>query len=122
MEASRAITRFALVELEAAGRRMRYRMQRLPAAGIFGDDTGHRTLWDELRFDIQNGPAPALEVAWDQSLRAIAFDVVERMSEHMQALLSWHLASLDTDLPDDGVNEDALIEAVCGAAREIAAW
>lgn len=122
MEASRAIIRFALVELEAAGRRMRFRLQRCPATGVFGDHTGHRTLWDELRHDMKHGPAPALEVAWDQTLSALAFGVLERMPKHTQALLSWHLASLDPDLPDDAINEDALIDAVCDAAREIAAW
>lgn len=122
MKAGRAITRFALAELQAAGRRMRHRLQRCPASGVYGDNTLHRTLWDEFRHDLKFGPAPALEDAWDHTLRAFASGIVERMPTHTQALLGWHLANLELIEPDDVIDQEALVGAVCEAAREIAAW
>ena len=122
MEADRAITRFALAEFAAAGRRMRHRMQRYPATRIYGDDSGHRTLWDELCHEAANGPAPALESAWEHTLSSFAIAVVEQMPSHTKAILSWHLASLEDDEPSDGIYAEALIEAVTAATREIAAW
>lgn len=119
MEADSAIIRFCLAELRAAGRRMRHRLQRFPATDIYGDDHRHRTLWDELRFEVENGPTLELEAAWEDALRPMARDVIEHMPAHTQALIGWHLSSLKSNDPEESFDEEEAINAVCDAACEL---
>lgn len=115
-----AIFRFALEELASAGRRVAHRLRRMPASGIYGDDHRHRTLWDEFCFEQENGPTFQLEWAWVETLHPILVEVVERLPEHTARLLSWHLASLDDNDPDDSVWPDMLRSAVLDGAKEVA--
>ena len=113
MEAEAAITRFCIAELRAAAKRMVHRLRRDPATGIYGHARSHRTLWDELQFEATNGPTGQLESAWQAALQPHASGIVASMAPHTQALLSWHLASLELADPDDGIDEQAICEAIC---------
>lgn len=115
-----AICRFAFEELAAAGRRVAHRLRRMRASGIYGDDHGHRTLWDEFCFEQENGPTYQLESAWAETLYPILVDVVERLPEHTARLLSWHLVSMQETDPDDAIWPDVLRSAVLDGAKEVA--
>lgn len=115
-----AVIRFANVELARAARRVVHRLSRIKATGIYGDDSRHRTLWDEYRFEAENGPTPTLASAWDATVRPIAGAVLDRMPEHLTRLLSWHLASFDENDPDDTVRMDLLVDGVMNATRIMA--
>ncbi len=103
------------------GRRGAYRLQRMPATGIYGDDHGHRSLWDEYRFEAQEGPTPALESAWDQALSQVAQDVIEKTHAHTKALLSWHLLSMEEEEASDAIYQEGLEQAALEALTELAA-
>lgn len=49
-------------------RKVVHAMQRFEATGIFGDDHGCRTLWDEYCHERHHGPHEALEAAWDGTI------------------------------------------------------
>lgn len=118
MDADTALMHFCMAELRAAGRRVSWRLQRLPASGIYGDDFGRRTLWDELRYEVENGPTELLEGAWEVTLAPIASDVIAKMPDHTKHLLSWHLNSFEEESPHDAIDMSALVQAVCECARQ----
>ena len=122
MEADTAILRFSLAELRAAGRRMKVRLQRFPATGIFGDANRHRTLWSELRHELQHGPTLMLESTWHDTLLPFARDVVAKTPEHTKTLLCWYLTYYQGREPDGTIDEEALANAVCESVKELAAW
>lgn len=64
---ARAARAWGRQALAGRARRLIYRLQRLPATGIYGNDEGLRTVWDEYCFEVRNGPTYGLEWAW-QSL------------------------------------------------------
>lgn len=121
MEPDTAILRFSLAELRAAGRRMRHRLQRFPATGIYGDDYRHRTLWSELLFEMEHGPDSMLEGAWHDTLLPFAREVVAKTPEHAKVLLCWYLTYFDGGEPDGTIDDEALANAVCRAVKELAA-
>jgi hypothetical protein len=120
MDEGLTITRFCNAELRVYARSLRHRLRRLPAAGIFGDDYGHRSLWDEFEFEAENGPTAGLEWAWNGALSGVLCEVIDKLPEHHRCLLSWHLASLEGDEPEFCVNEDLLKDAVLSATRQLA--
>lgn len=119
MSPDRAIIRFAMEELASAGRRLAYRLRCMRASGVYGDDHDLRTLWDEFCFELENGPTSLLEEAWGDLLFPILVEVVDRLPDHTARLLSWHLASLEEDEPDDIIWPDLLRSAVLDAAKEL---
>lgn len=116
-----AIT-FALKEWPRLARKVAYRMQRIPASGIFGDDYRHRTLWDEFCHEVKNGPHDQLEEAWEITLDGIMAGVVDDLPPHVAAVLT-----IDADLEYEAAGDsgtiwrDGLLRALEGHARELAA-
>ena len=58
----------AASRFEAYARKVIYRLQRIKASGIFGDDFNHKTGWDEYCYEVQQGPHTLLEQAWDHQI------------------------------------------------------
>jgi hypothetical protein len=65
-----------------------HRLQRIPASGIYGDDFGHRTLWDEYCHEIKEGPFDMLEFAWDSTVNPIVDEIVNVVPRHEAMLLT----------------------------------
>lgn len=121
MSPEKAISRFCLAEEQALARRFAHRLRRMKAAGVYDDACGHRTIWDEFCFEVQEGPTQMLAQAWDALIYPAALDVVKKCPRNVQAILSWNLESMEHEGPEDTVNEEALIEATIAAAKELAA-
>lgn len=93
----------------------------MKASGIYGDDYYHRTCWDEYRFEVENGPHPLLESAWDMTIHQLVVDVVNRLPDHLASFLSWQIASFDEDEPEYIIRQDLLCDGVRSAVDELAA-
>jgi integrase len=55
-----AVLDFATQSYEALVRKAIVRLQWIKATGIYGDDYGHKTLWDEYCHEVQFGPLATL--------------------------------------------------------------
>ena len=82
----RVLWDFGAARFYALARRVRSRIQRITPSGAFGGNP--QNLWDEFCFDQQNGPAAALEIAWDQILDLQVASVVADLVEHEALLLT----------------------------------
>jgi fructosamine-3-kinase len=51
------VWRYGWERFAALARKVIYRLQRLDASGICGDDHQHKTLWDEFCHEVQWGPS-----------------------------------------------------------------
>lgn len=83
-----AVRAFARVEIAALARRSIYRLRRVKASGIYGDDLGHKSLWDEWSFEVNNGPHDLLDDAWSATLTPILSKIVEEIPSHVARLIS----------------------------------
>ena len=88
-----AVRAFSRDEVSSLARKVIYRLQRFPASGVYGDDLGHRTLWDEFCYEVQEGPfeggldiSPAS--AWEYMVREFVEAVQERIPNKLARLLS----------------------------------
>jgi hypothetical protein len=108
----------------ALARKVRHSLQRMPASGIYGDEYGYRTLWDEYCHEIQLGPHTQLEWAWDSVIDPAILDIVEKMPVQERRLLS--LAAYEREgEPDVDTDEfpgrvDTLCDAVVRKLKELA--
>ena len=86
-ETHAAVRRYASIELDSLARRAIHALQRLPASGIFG---GYRfkSVWDEYCHEVQHGPTPTLEWAWDQTIRPMISYPFSRLPAHIALLIS----------------------------------
>jgi hypothetical protein len=86
---------FAESRYAALARKVIFRLQRIEASGIYGDDDQHRTLWDEYCHEVQNGPYDMLEGAWRATVDPIFLNVIEAVPHQEAALLTvgamWNL-------------------------------
>jgi hypothetical protein len=48
-----AVLVYAQIEFEGLSRRVIHRLQRINAAGIYGDDYAYKSLWDEWCHEVQ---------------------------------------------------------------------
>lgn len=116
-----AIT-FALKEWPRFARKVAYRMQRISASGIFGDEYRHRTLWDEYCHEVQNGPHELLEAAWEATVDSIVAAVVDDLPPHIAAVLT-----IDAELDYEPAGEvgtiwrDGLLRALRASVDGLAA-
>ncbi len=84
----KAVRAYARIELEGLTRRVIYRLQRIAASGIYGDDYAYKSLWDERCHEVQEGPHDQLDSAWTQILCPIVDDVIDSLPRHAAVLLS----------------------------------
>jgi hypothetical protein len=70
------------------------------ASGIYGDDYGYKSLWDEYCHEVQEGPVDLLDDAWNLTLDNVMDDVIERIPHQVAVLLSI-FAAWDLDEDDE---------------------
>ena len=88
----RAVRTFARFEIQALARKAIYRLQRLPATGVYGVP-GFKTLWDEFCYDSQNGPFDdQIVYAWEHTLGEFLGELSGRIPAHLAPLLSNYAA------------------------------
>src|SRR4051794_1514275 len=83
-----AVLVFASTAYETLARRVIFRLQRIKATGIYGDDYQHRTLWDEYCHEVQEGPYEPLESAWEAAIDPILDSLIQKISPHEAVLLT----------------------------------
>jgi len=83
------IHRFAYDRFEAAATRVRAKLRKLPAYGLF--DAVHRTVWDEFCSYVQEGPIEALETAWNQLIDSLIEEVVNEIPKSDAGLLMFSI-------------------------------
>ena len=71
---------FSDTRIQALARKVIHGLQRMPASGIFGDDYRFKSVWDEYCREVQEGPHPMLEAAFDQTV---------------DPMIVWHIDQLD---------------------------
>ncbi|MEQ8399242.1 hypothetical protein [Thalassobaculum sp.] len=110
----RAARRFSATAHARLARKVVFRLQRLAASGVFGDDLRAKSVWDEYCYEAQHGPTDALTSAWDQVLTPTIASVVARLPREEAVLLSigaaWDLEEFELDL-GDGVVAPELIRS-----------
>ncbi len=106
----RAVRKFADAANASLARKVVFRLQRMKASGIYGDDFLHKTLWDEYCHEVQNGPVRQLEWAWDLTIDQILGPVAENVPPYEGALLTIAaLWDLHAELPEDVTFDPDLI-------------
>jgi hypothetical protein len=119
-----AIWRYAAERFDSIASGIEQKLRKLDASGIYGDDHEHNTLWDEYRYEVQEGPHELLEHAWDVTLHPFFNEAIEMLSESEKALL--YLASDEADELDEDAenspswNEDSLREELARALTDLA--
>lgn len=96
----RAAMEYGREEFAALARKVIFRLRRLPASGIYDDGRLHRTLWDEYRHEVEHGSDEKVEWAWDQTLKPILDDIIDRIIPHSAKLLSVYAASMQDEVDD----------------------
>jgi hypothetical protein len=91
-----AVLDFAATAYESLVRRVIFRLQRIEASGIYGDDYQHKTLWDEYCHEVQQGPHQLLESIWEATVNPI-FDAVIEVVPREEAILLTIRAVWDLD-------------------------
>lgn len=109
----RAAWRYAGERAEALARQVVHGLQRIPASGIFGDDFNYRTLWDEYCHELQHGPHPGLEFAWDGTISPFIEACIDKLSPRERDLL-------ELALSDDSGRAGDISSAVTDAMATIA--
>jgi hypothetical protein len=91
---------FAAAAYLALARKVIFRLQRIKASGIYGDDYQHKTMWDEYCHEVQEGPHDLLQSAWDDTVDSIIESVIEAIPRHEAVLLTIR-AVCDQDREDE---------------------
>lgn len=95
----KAVRAYAQTEFDSLTRKVIYRLQRIRASGIYGDDYGYKSLWDEYCHETQHGPHNSLESPWEKTLAPFLNDIIEKIPSHSAVLLTVYAAwELDEDL------------------------
>lgn len=76
------------VEFDKLARKVTYHLQRLDSSGIFGDDFGFKSIWDEYCHYNQKGPVDMLEDAFDSVVDPIIQEITNKVPEHQLRILS----------------------------------
>ena len=97
------ILEFSRTVYSALVRKVIFRLQRVAASGVYGDDYHHKTLWDEFCHEVQDGPYDPLERAWDATIDPI-LDTIGNAIPHDEAVLLtigaiWDLGEDEEHLP-----------------------
>jgi hypothetical protein len=85
-----AVMKFGAVRFDALARTTIWHLRRLEASGIWGDDHAHRTLWDEVCYEVQEGP---FDIAYGSF--GTPSDAFEDLAELLDKLLVVRLVPVD---------------------------
>ena len=83
-----AVVEFARNAYLKLARKIIFRLQRIDASGVYGDDYCHKTLWDEYCHEVQEGPYMLLEAAWDATIDPLFDAVIESIPPKEATLLT----------------------------------
>jgi hypothetical protein len=119
-----AVFDFGHERFAALARRVLWRLQRIDATGIYGDDRSRKSLWDEFCYQTQEGP-DVLEGLWDTVIEPLCEEIVGALSKAERRLL-FFASSEGASWEDDGsaqapLDHGALICEVREALAELAA-
>jgi hypothetical protein len=96
----RAVLDFTTLAYAVLARKVVFRLQRIGASNIFGDDYHHKTVWDEYCYEVQNGPS-LFNDELDSILGPILDSVMKRVPPQEAALLTigavWDLIEHGTE-------------------------
>ncbi|WP_296699110.1 hypothetical protein [Thiocapsa sp. UBA6158] len=110
LEASRhAALQFAALRFGQLTSRLIWRLRRIPATGIVGDDYTCRTLWDEICVEVQDGPfddglfgdadetgLPDVPTAFDRTIAPFLRAAIEALPQKEAVLLTlWAIDDWD---------------------------
>jgi hypothetical protein len=119
-----AVWRYGWERFAVLARKVVYRLQRLDASGIYGDDYQHKTLWDEFCHEVQYGPHDDQIVgAWAMTSRPFLEAVITPLSEHEKMVLflaTNEADEFDEDAREPIVSDDALFGGVLSELRSLA--
>jgi hypothetical protein len=119
----RTVRRYGEGRFGALARQVRYQLQRIAASGIYACD--HRSLWDEFRYEVREGPTPPLEEAWDETLRPFLHAAIGQLSDAEKRLLFFATDSaIEFDERKEAlapIDEQALMETLLGHLNALAA-
>ena len=112
----RIILDCAYLRVGAIADRVKQSLAERAASGVYGADE-HWTLWDEYRYEVQEGPTPTLDGAWDFDLLQIVQSLVRKLPKPDAVLCSVAMSfMMDGDeaglLEEPSVYEDAIIWGV----------
>lgn len=131
LEATRhAALQFAALRFGQLTSRLIWRLRRIPATGIFGDDYTCRTLWDEICVEVQDGPfddglfgdedergLPNVSSAFDSTIAPFLRAAVEALPRQEAVLLTlWAIDDWDEREQAEAagtVNIDAMMTTLC---------
>lgn len=96
-----AVDAFANIEFEKLVRKLIWHLQRMPAAGLYGDAYNYKTLWDEYCHEVQEGPHDIALVdgwrtvsdSWAQQLAPLVIEIADQVPRHVAQLLSGFAAT-----------------------------
>ena len=117
----KSVSTYAASRFEAYARKVIYRLQRLKASGIFGDDHNYKTVWDEYCYEIQEGPHGLLEQAWDHVIGNLLAEVVSKIPHDEAVLLSIAVEYEHGDWPPEpvGAYDDHIAEYIRGKVDRV---
>lgn len=104
------------------------RAEKIPASGIFGDDHGYKSVWDELRHHLDHGPFTSLEPAFESTFWPLCRAVVDRLSPAERKILFFGTEAWVTWDGDDETSKNApddpeeITKTVWKSVSEKAAW
>lgn len=119
----RAVRRYGWERFAVLARRVIYRLQRLDASGIYGDDYRHKTLWDEFCHEVQWEPHDQLDSAWDMTIRPFLEAVIAPLSDNEKRVLFFatdEADELNEDVVDPIVDDDVLLRGVLDELQRLA--
>jgi hypothetical protein len=102
-----AVLAFARAEWPSLVRKAVHHLQRRAATGLYGDYYRYKTLWDEFCHEVQNGPTPLLDGAWDRTVDEILVSILDALPQHVAALLT-----IDAIMESDAREQSSLAGSV----------
>lgn len=101
-----AVMKYTSAKIDALARKVVWRLQRIRANGVYGDDRRHRTLWDEYCHEVQHGPYELLGKAWEHTVTTVLDDAVDLVPDYELVLLTvgagWVIEGQELSLNDQG--------------------
>lgn len=120
----RAVLRYGWERFAALARKVIFRLQRLDASGIYGDDYQHKTLWDEFCHEVQWRPDDdQIESAWGVTIRPFLEAVIAPLSDNEKMVLFFatdEADELDEDIVEPVISDDALLRGVLSELQSLA--
>jgi hypothetical protein len=116
----RAVWRYGWERFTALARKVIYRLQRVDASGIYGDEYRHKTLWDEFCHEVQEGPHDQLDSAWHMTLRPFLEAAITPLSANEKMVLFFatdEADGLDEDMGEPFVTDALIAEVMKELAR-----